>query len=129
MFIESSRKDRLFHAREFDDSNGNISFFLTLPKCIIFVGRGGKVNAVISKVFGVEDYKSQVRTSKLKMADSIWPSYTQNSINFEFSCYDWPENYYSRNFKIIEDGCKFRFGDHGSKIHSFERFLYESFLS
>ena len=41
-----------------------------------------------------------------------WASYTQhtqNSLNFEFSCYDWPENYYSEIFKFTEDSCKFRF--------------------
>ena len=36
-------------------------------------------------------------------------SHTQNSIYFKFSCYDWPENYYSGIFKITEEGCKFRF--------------------
>ena len=43
------------------------------------------------------------------MADRIWRSHTQNFINFEFSCYDWPENYYSGIIKITEDGYKSRF--------------------
>ena len=38
---------------------------------------GGKVNAVIFKVFGVVDYESEVRISKFKMADPIWRSRIQ----------------------------------------------------
>ena len=36
-----------------------------------------KVNAAITKVFGVEDYESEARISKLKMADPIWISRIQ----------------------------------------------------
>ena len=49
---------------------------------------GGKVNAVTSKVFGVVDYESVVIILTFKMTGPIWPSHIQNSINFEFSCYD-----------------------------------------
>ena len=45
---------------------------------------GGKVNAIIFKVFGVADYESEVRISKFEMADPMWQSHTQNSINFYF---------------------------------------------
>ena len=38
---------------------------------------GGKVNAVISKVFWVVDYESEVRILLFKMADSIWRSHIQ----------------------------------------------------
>ena len=45
-------------------------------------------------------------------------------MNFEFSCYDWLENYNSGIFEITEDGCKFRFCDDGSNmavIYTFSR--------
>ena len=42
--------------------------------------------SVISAV-GDDDF--EVILKKLKMADAKWRSHTQNSINFEFSCYDW----------------------------------------
>ena len=77
---------------------------------------GYNVNAVISKLFVYVNYESKVRISKFKMADPIWRSQTQNSINFEVPCYDWPENYYSGIVKITEDGCKFRLWFDGSNI-------------
>ena len=43
----------------------------TLPKCISFLRMGRKETAVISKVFGILDYESEVRMSKFKMADPI----------------------------------------------------------
>ena len=44
----------------------------TLPKCLSFLRKGGKVKEVISRVFGVVDYESEVRISKFKMADPIF---------------------------------------------------------
>ena len=43
------------------------------------------MKAFISKVFGIVDDESKVRISKFKMADRIWQSHTQKSIDFEFS--------------------------------------------
>ena len=37
-----------------------------------FLRISGKVNAVISKVFGVVNYESEVKILKLEMADPIW---------------------------------------------------------
>ena len=36
------------------------------------------------------------------MANPIWRSHSQNSINFEFSCYDWRENYHLGTCEITE---------------------------
>ena len=63
--------------------------------------------------FGVRDDNSEAifnfsNSIKLKMADLIWRSHTQNSIIFLFFHYDSAKNYYSAIFEVPENGCKFR---------------------
>ena len=68
----------------------------------------------------------QLLTWKLEFEGPIWRSHTQNSINFEFCCYDRSENYYSGIFKITENGCKLRFGYDESNMAAIYTFSREN---
>ena len=57
--------------------------------------------------------KSEV---KYKMVDPICWLGTHNSMNFEFSSDDWPENFHSSVFQITKDGYKIGFSDDRSNM-------------
>ena len=57
---------------------------------------GGEVNAIISKVFGVVVYESEVRIAKLKMAIWQYGDLAYNiSVNSGFFCCSCLENSYT----------------------------------
>ena len=65
---------RFFLMQNVNSPAREFSLIWTLPKWISFSRMDGKVYSVISKA---ENYESEVRISKFKMADPIWRSRIQ----------------------------------------------------